>query len=154
MINGRTFLGGKRMFDRGHVRRRRGLVGVVSVILAVTFALPATSASAGSSGQDSRCHGVSARWTRGCIPVHFSWMQGFNDPATPDNLDRVGVLKIGSDWAPNVLVLNPGTSAGAGYFGPLARDIVRATDGRWQVWSVERRENQLEDQSMLFAAKV
>jgi pimeloyl-ACP methyl ester carboxylesterase len=46
-------------------------------------------------------------------------------------------------------VLNPGTSAGAGYFRPLADDIVNLTHGRWQVWSVERRENQLEDQSVL-----
>ncbi len=79
----------------------------------------------------------------------FTWMKGFNDPATPDNLDRVGVLKVGLPWAHNVLVLNPGTSAGAGYFKPLADDIVRRTHGSWQVWSVERRENQLEDQSML-----
>jgi pimeloyl-ACP methyl ester carboxylesterase len=81
--------------------------------------------------------------------VRFSWIQGFNDPATPDNLDRVGVLKIGSPFARNILVLSPGTSAGSGYFRPLADDIVNRTHGRWQVWSVERRENQLEDQSVL-----
>jgi hypothetical protein len=82
-----------------------------------------------------------------------TWMNGYDDPATPDNLDRVGVLKIGPDEARNVLVLNPGTSAGATYFKPLANDIVRQTSGRWQVWSVERRENQLEDQSVLDEAK-
>jgi hypothetical protein len=80
-------------------------------------------------------------------------MNGYDDPATPDNLDRVGVLKIGPDEARNVLVLNPGTSAGATYFKPLANDIVSETNGRWQVWSVERRENQLEDQSVLDEAK-
>ncbi len=85
--------------------------------------------------------------------VHFSWLQGFDDPATPANLDRVGVLKVGSDRARDVLVLSPGTSAGAGYFLPLAQDIVRRTLGRWQVWSVERRENLLEDQSVLDQAK-
>src|SRR5262245_30458828 len=90
---------------------------------------------------------------RDCADVSFSWMPGFDDPATPDNLDRVGVLKIGSERARNVLVLNPGTSAGAGYFAPLAKDIVRRTHCRWQVWSVERRENQLEDQSALDAVK-
>jgi hypothetical protein len=63
------------------------------------------------------------------------------------------VLKIGPERARNVLVLNPGTSAGAGYFKPLAEDIVRRTHGRWQVWSVERRENLLEDQSVLDQAK-
>ena len=40
----------------------------------------------------------------------------------------------------------------ARYFAPLARDIVSQTRG-WQVWSVERRENLLEDQSMLDGAK-
>jgi pimeloyl-ACP methyl ester carboxylesterase len=87
------------------------------------------------------------------INVRFSWLQGFDDPATPDELDRVGVLKVGSARARNVLVLNPGTSAGAAYFKPLAEDIVRRTHGRWQVWSVERRENQVEDHSMLDRAK-
>jgi hypothetical protein len=82
-----------------------------------------------------------------------TWMNGYDDPATPNSLDRVGVLKIGPDSARNVLVLNPGTSAGAAYFKPLANDIVSETSGRWQVWSVERRENQLEDQSVLDEAK-
>jgi hypothetical protein len=75
---------------------------------------------------------------RACGDVRFTILKGFDDPATPDGLDRVGVLKIGSERARNVLVLNPGTSAGAGYFKPLAEDIVRRTHGRWQVWSVER----------------
>ncbi len=154
MINGANCLGGNEMIDRGRSGRRRGFVVFTSVIVAMTLALPATLASAGASPRWTRCHRVSARWTRNCVPVHFSWMKGFNDPATPDNLDRVGVLKVGPDWARNVLVLNPGTSAGAPYFVPLARDIVRATGGRWQVWSVERRENQLEDQSMLAKAKL
>ncbi|HEU5159274.1 MAG TPA: hypothetical protein VFU43_19925 [Streptosporangiaceae bacterium] len=80
--------------------------------------------------------------------VRFTWLKGFDDPETPDELDRVGVLKVGPERARNVLVLNPGTSAGAAYFKPLADDIVRRTRGRWQVWSVERRENQLEDHSV------
>ena len=83
----------------------------------------------------------------------FTWLKGFDDPATPDALDRVGVLKVGSERARNVLVLNPGTSAGAAYFKPLAEDIVRRTHGRWQVWSVERRENLLEDHSAADQAK-
>jgi pimeloyl-ACP methyl ester carboxylesterase len=82
------------------------------------------------------------------IPVKFKIMQGFASPGTPDNLNRVGVLKIGDPKADNVLVLNPGTSASAAYFQPLARTIVKTLPD-WQVWSVERRENFLEDQSML-----
>ena len=80
-------------------------------------------------------------------------MKGYDDPATPDALDRVGVLKVGYKQAKHVLVLNPGTSGGSAYFKPLAHDIVRATRGRWQVWAVERRENQLEDHSVLDQAK-
>ena len=40
----------------------------------------------------------------------------------------------------------------ARYFAPLAKTIVRKTDG-WQVWAVERRENLLEDHSVLNRAK-
>jgi hypothetical protein len=82
------------------------------------------------------------------IPVKFKVMRGYASPGTPDNLNVVGVLKIGDPKADNVLVLNPGTSAGGGYFQPLARTIVQRLPD-WQVWSVERRENFLEDQSVL-----
>ena len=82
------------------------------------------------------------------VPVKFKVMRGFASPGTPENLNVVGVLKIGDPKAENVLVLNPGTSAGAGYFQPLARTIVKTLPD-WQVWSVERRENFLEDQSEL-----
>ena len=51
-----------------------------------------------------------------------------------------------------MLVLEPGTSAGGAYFVPLAKWIVSKTHG-WQVWSVERRENLVEDQSELNLAK-
>ena len=82
------------------------------------------------------------------IPVKFKVMRGFASPGTPENLNVVGVLKFGDPKAKNVLVLNPGTSAGGGYFQPLARTIVKTLPD-WQVWSVERRENFLEDQSEL-----
>src|SRR5262249_26075178 len=49
-------------------------------------------------------------------------------------------------------VLNPGTSASAAYFAPLAKTIVSKAKG-WQVWAVERRENLLEDHSVLDQAK-
>ena len=81
-----------------------------------------------------------------------TWMKGAAAPATPSKYDRVGVIKVGARSARNVLVLEPGTSAGAGYFVPLARWIVARAPG-WQVWSVERRENLLEDQSELNLAK-
>src|SRR6188472_1375 len=76
------------------------------------------------------------------VQVRFSVMDGYSSPGTPSNLNKVGVLKTGDPRARNVLVLNPGTSASAAYFAPLARSIVARARG-WQVWSVERRENLL-----------
>ncbi len=136
------------MRQHGGPRRRwRALVVLVVLALAAGCAWPFSK----MFPPTDECAGFD-RLTA-CGQVRFTWMQGFDDPATPDNLDRVGVLKVGSDLARNVLVLNPGTSAGSAYFLPLAQDIVRETRGRWQVWSVERRENQLEDQSVLDLAK-
>ncbi len=88
----------------------------------------------------------------GSTVKRVTWMKGFRAAGTPQNLDRVGVLKLGRREARNVLVLNPGTSAGSAYFAPLARTLVSKLHD-WQVWSVERRENLLEDHSMLNKAK-
>ena len=84
--------------------------------------------------------------------LKVTWMRGVSAPGTPATLDRVGVIKVGPKSAKNVLVLEPGTSAGSAYFVPLAQWIVAKTRG-WQVWSVERRENLLEDHSVLNLAK-
>jgi hypothetical protein len=84
--------------------------------------------------------------------VSFERMKGFDAPETPSRYDKVGVLKIGPRSARNVLVLNPGTSASAAYFAPLARTVVGQAKG-WQVWAVERRENLLEDHSVYNRAK-
>src|ERR1700759_2734567 len=88
----------------------------------------------------------------GAKSLGVTWMKSFAAPGTPARYDRVGVIKVGRRSARNVLVLEPGTSAGAGYFVPLAKWIVARAPG-WQVWSVERRENLLEDQSELNLAK-
>ena len=84
--------------------------------------------------------------------LEVTWMRGAPSPGTPARFDKVGVIKVGPARARNVLVLEPGTSAGGAYFVPLARWITARAKG-WQVWSVERRENLLEDQSVLDAAK-
>jgi hypothetical protein len=86
------------------------------------------------------------------VPVRFQRVAGFDEPGTPARYDKVGILRVGPSRAKNVLVLNPGTSASAAYFQPLAKAIVRRARG-WQVWAVERRENLLEDHSMLDRAK-
>lgn len=114
---------------------RISLIVAMAALAAAVLAAPAAA------------HGSKGSLTK------FSWLKGYDDPATPDGLDRVGVLKVGLPWARNVLVLNPGTSASAAYFKPIAADIVRRTRGRWQVWAVERRENQLEDHSLLDLTK-
>src|SRR3954469_23791330 len=88
----------------------------------------------------------------GNASTRFERIAGFKSPGTPAKYDKVGILEIGSPKARNVLVLNPGTSASAAYFRPLAESIVARLPG-WQVWAVERRENLLEDHSMLDRAK-
>jgi len=100
------------------------------------------------------------------IKIHRMFMPAPPAPGTPEpfapprtlrlpqriDLNSVGVVKVGPTNAKNVLVLEPGTSAGAGYFVPFAKSLTERLPG-WQVWSVERRENLLEDQSMLHLAK-
>jgi pimeloyl-ACP methyl ester carboxylesterase len=99
------------------------------------------------------------------VPVKRVWMAAPTAPETPSsfslpgshlprglNLNQVGVIKVGSKKAKNVLVFEPGTSAGAAYIVPFAKSLVEKL-GDWQVWSVERRENLLEDQSMVNKAK-
>jgi pimeloyl-ACP methyl ester carboxylesterase len=86
------------------------------------------------------------------VTVKFQRIAGVKSPGTPAKYNKVGILKTGSPKAKNILVLNPGTSASAAYFEPLAKDIVARAKG-WQVWAVERRENLLEDQSVLDKAK-
>jgi len=76
----------------------------------------------------------------------FTTLAGYDAPG-PARYDRVGVLKQGPASARRVLLLAPGTSAGAAYFRLVAADILARLPG-WQVWSVERRENLLEDHSM------
>jgi pimeloyl-ACP methyl ester carboxylesterase len=84
--------------------------------------------------------------------VSFERLKGYDERSTPARYDKVGVIKVGPRKARNVLVLNPGTSASAAYFVPVAKDIVARAKG-WQVWAVERRENLLEDHSMFNRAK-
>ena len=113
--------------------KRAGMALACALALGVGLAAP-PAAAAGSS------HGSSA--------LRVTWMHGFNAPGTPARYNKVGVLKIGPADAKNVLVLEPGTSAGSRLLrspGPMDR----VPGPRWQVWSVERRENLLEDQSDL-----
>lgn len=73
-------------------------------------------------------------------------LNGYAAPGTPAELNRVRILKQGDPKAENVLVLIPGTSGGAAYFRPLASSLIKAMPD-YQVWSIDRRENLLEDHS-------
>lgn len=86
-------------------------------------------------------------------PLHVSWMPGARPAGTPARYDKVGVIKVGKSTAKNVLVFEPGTSAGGAYIVPFAKWLVAKLPG-WQVWSVERRENLLEDQSVINQGKL
>jgi pimeloyl-ACP methyl ester carboxylesterase len=109
----------------------RGRVALVAAAVGLAFGVLPTSATS---------------------TVRFERLDGFAAPGTPDEFNKVGVLKIGPKRARNILILNPGTSASASYFAPLAKDVAREAKG-WQVWAVERRENLLEDHSVLDRAK-
>jgi pimeloyl-ACP methyl ester carboxylesterase len=86
------------------------------------------------------------------VSVSFKRIAGYHSPGTPAKYNKVGILRVGSKKAKNVLVLNPGTSASAAYFVPIAKDIAKDAKN-WQVWAVERRENLLEDHSVFNRAK-
>jgi hypothetical protein len=86
------------------------------------------------------------------VQVRFERIDGFESPGTPPELNKVGVIQVGARSRKNILILNPGTSASAAYFVPLAKTIVKRARA-WQVWAVERRENLLEDHSVLDRAK-
>jgi hypothetical protein len=55
-------------------------------------------------------------------------VQGTSGPG-PARYDRVRVIEQGPRRARNVLVLVPGTSAGAAYFRPVAADILARLPG-------------------------
>ena len=116
-------------------RLPRARTAVLSLVALVAACGPVSLASNRSAGAAT-------------APLSVTWMPSYAAPDTPARYNKVGVLKVGPSSARNVLVLEPGTSAGSAYFVPLAKWIVSKTPG-WQVWSVERRENLLEDESEL-----
>src|SRR6266545_2234110 len=101
------------------MQRSSGNLHRFALTIAVGLAVGAIAPqAAGARPQTAAsCH-------RACDDVRFSILKGFDDPATPDDLDRVGVLEVGPERARNVLVLSPGTSAGAGYFKPVPDSMV------------------------------
>jgi pimeloyl-ACP methyl ester carboxylesterase len=128
----------------GRRQRTRRAVATGGALLSVVLLVAACSSGSSTS--------TASKPSSSTQPLKVTWMPGSDAPGTPAKYNRVGVIKVGPDSAKNVLVLEPGTSAGSAYFVPLARWLVAKAPG-WQVWSVERRENLLEDQSVLNAYK-
>jgi hypothetical protein len=110
--------------------------------------LSLTCAVLGSATLLAGCGSSSPPRASASPPLGVTWMPGFAAPGTPAQYNKVGVIKVGPSSAKNVLVLEPGTSAAASYFVPLAQWVV-SKSSNWQVWAVERRESLLEDQSEL-----
>ncbi len=86
--------------------------------------------------------------TASAAKPRVSTIGGFKAPGTPAKYNKVRIVKYGSSKAKKILVLNPGTSAGGTFFGPFAKALTKQMGG-WQVWAIERRENLLEDHSVL-----
>jgi len=128
--------------------RRIGLTRGLSVAIGLGCVLLLVSSCASSRNTPHPSPSATSAKTSPVGLLSVTWMQGYAAPGTPGIYNKVGVIKVGPASAKNVLVLEPGTSAGSTYFVPLAEWIVSKTKG-WQVWSVERRENLLEDQSEL-----
>jgi hypothetical protein len=133
------------------VVRRWGTVAVLVTAVAGAGACSSSGGSATANTSTSTAHRGTESGASSA-PRGVTWMEGFAAAGTPARYNKVGVIKVGSPDAKNVLVLEPGTSAGSAYFVPLAEWLVSKVNG-WQVWSVERRENLIEDQSELNAFK-
>jgi hypothetical protein len=114
----------------------------LGALLAVTVAVAACSGGDDASDSDD----ASGNDATACVPDDDG---GTTEASTPEvrvetievpagpgpaEHNEVRVIGHGPDDAENVLVLSPGTSAGAAYFTPLTLDIVDRLDG-WQVWS-------------------
>ena len=97
--------------------------------LSVAIAILCTAALVSSCGSSSSASASTA-------PLGVTWMAGYAAPGTPAKYNKVGVIKIGPSSAKNVLVLEPGTSAGSAYFVPLAQWIVSKT--QWLAGLVRR----------------
>ena len=69
-------------------------------------------------------------------------------PDTPAKYNKVFVTKYGSPKARKVLVLIPGTNGGAGNFSLIGPELAKRVPDL-QVWAMDRREQALEDTSMM-----
>lgn len=101
--------------------------------LVLTAAITAAVCATGAGGAAAKT--VNLKITR-------HWMPAPQAPETPNSitlhgirlkhgldLNQVGVIKVGSPKAKNVIVFEPGTSAGAAYIVPFAKSLVERLPG-------------------------
>src|SRR5579863_435235 len=114
---------------------RRGSLLITLGVLLGACASPSAPASKASS-------------TLSLGPTSTFSVPGVSVPGTPALYDKVMVRRFGSPAATNVLVLVPGTLAGAADFD-IVGPYLAAHVPNLQVWAEMRREGALEDNSML-----
>lgn len=88
------------------------------------------------------------------VQVERVVIPGFQEPHTPQALNNAIYLRYHASQGSNpraVVVLMPGFLGGATNFDRLARSTI-AQDSTLEVWAVDRRSNQLEDQAVLLEA--
>lgn len=125
------------------VRRVRTIAAVavgVALAMVANILVPQSPAPSSASGAPPLSLGQTSVFS---VP-------GVAVPGTPAKYDEVMIRRFGSPSATNVLVLVPGTLAGAADFdivGPYLASHVP----NLQVWAEMRREGTLEDNSMLLA---
>ena len=134
------------MLRRSHVRRVGG--SVVAVIASMVLIAACSSSSSKSSSASTTSNPNPG--TKSLLRV--SWMPGLSVPGTPARYNQVGVIKLGPAARRTCWCSSPGRRPASAYFLPLAKWVLSKTTG-WQIWSVERRQNLLEDQSQLSAFK-
>ena len=69
-------------------------------------------------------------------------------PGTPAKYNKVFITKYGPNSAKKVLLLIPGTNGGAENFALVGAEMAKKVPGL-QVWAMDRREQALEDNSMM-----
>ena len=69
-------------------------------------------------------------------------------PGTPAKYNKVFITKYGPSSAKKVLLLIPGTNGGAANFSLVGPELAKKVPGL-QVWAMDRREQALEDNSMM-----
>src|SRR5947199_5546059 len=103
------------------------------LVLAVVFAALAGALFASGAGAANTRIKVKHVWL--AAPVAPGTPNSFSAPGSGlrqnQNLNQVGVIKVGSPKAKNVMVFEPGTSAGGPYIVPFAKSVTEHLPG-WQ----------------------